>query len=704
MDDMNDTGGDLIQFKAWFRADREHSAKWRKNAIEDFAFLAGEQWSEDEKRDLKAQMRPAITFNRTHTVINAIGGMEVTNRQEVKYFPREAGDAKANELLTEGSKWFRDQADADDEDSDAFLDTSVCGMGWTETTLDYDEDEEGAPTMSAVNPLEMYWDKNARKKNLSDAQRVWRVRDVPISMALEMFPDAHVSELDAKWAQIDRAGANEEESQEEADLYEGESEKMLRDDKCVTLVHLQYKKRVPVYVVADPMTGATTEMSAADHRKLKARFAELGMPLISTKKSKLQVQNVFIGAKVLQEGPALCKDHFSYQCVTGYLDRTTGLFYGLMKLMKDPQRWANKWMLQALHILNSNAKGGLMYEEGAIDDVRQFEKDWARPDKMVKVASGAIAANRVKEKPQAQMPASFFQMMQFAIEAVREVPGVSLELLGQREADQPASLEYQRRQAGTTILAPLFDNLKRYRRDHGKLMLYIIQKYLADGRLVRIVGEEGAQYVPLSLKADLKYDIIVDDQPNSPDQKMMVWQTLVPLFKLIPPQIQLALLEYSPLPTSVVEKIKQAAAKMAEEQAGQPNPEMLKLEAEAKKAEAGLEQARMETEAAGQKMQFEAQIAQAKVLLERAKADTELRRMQLEQQKVDIEERRLDLEEGSVAAEIDVKYREVAIKQAEAQSNAMNAVLDRLTAMQEAQNKPKSITTPDGRTYKVQVN
>src|SRR5215207_10583165 len=99
MSDEPDT--QLRQFKAWFKADREHSAKWRKDAMEDFEFLAGEQWTETEKAALKEQLRPIITFNRTHPIINSISGMEIVNRQEVKYFPREAGDAKANELLTE---------------------------------------------------------------------------------------------------------------------------------------------------------------------------------------------------------------------------------------------------------------------------------------------------------------------------------------------------------------------------------------------------------------------------------------------------------------------------------------------------------------------------------------------------------------------------------------------------------------------------
>lgn len=601
MDSLTDTD-ELATFKAWFRADREFSATWRKAATEDFAFLAGEQWSADEKRELKEQLRPAIVFNRTHTVINAVSGLEVSNRQEVKFFPRELGDAKANELLTQGAMWFRDEADADDEDSDAFLDASVCGMGWTETTLDFEETDEGSPKKNAVNPLEMYWDKNARKKNLLDASRVWRVREIPIARAMEMFPDKSPTELDAKWAQPDRA--DEGESQEEADLYEGDSENLARNDKCVTIVHLQYKKRVPVHVVADPMTGATSEMSDGDHRKLKKRMADLGMPLISTKKMRMEVQNVFIGGTILQQTKALCPTHFSFACVTAYQDRTSGLFYGLMKLMKDPQRWANKWMLQALHILNSAAKGGLMVEKDATDDIRRLERDWARPDRIAEFNSGALVNGKVKEKPQVQMPASFFQMMQFAIEAVREVPGVSLELLGQRENDQPASLEYQRRQAGQTILAPLFDNLKRYRREDGKLMLYIIQKYLADGRLVRIVGKEGAQYVPLALQSDAKYDIIIDDQPNTPDHKLMIWKMAVPLFPMLPDEVKLALLDYSPLPQSVIEKIREAASSI--QPSPMPEAELKKTLAEAAKTEADARQ----TDAETQKTIAETQIAQ----------------------------------------------------------------------------------------------
>lgn len=572
-----DKAARLRRFKAWFRADKEHCKDWRRDAKEDFEFLAGDQWTEHDKQKLKEEMRPVITFNRTNPIIQSVSGMEIANRKEVKYFPREPGDARPNEILTEGAKWFRDVSDADDEDSDAFLDTMVCGLGATETTLDYEEEQDGDPMVSAINALEILWDKSARKKNFADARRIWRVRKIPMDRAKELFPDADVKELDARWAHLD-AEPDDRESQEESDRYEGDSDDREVDESDVTIVHLEYKKRVKVKTVVDHMTGQKVEVESGKAGTLMERGAMLGrMFTVVGEREVTKVRKVFIGSALLEEEDALCETHFSINLITGYIDRVTGLPYGLMKLMKDPQRWANKWMSQALHILNSNAKGGLIVEQGATDDIRELEKNWAKPNKITIVPSGTISGQRLMEKQQAPMPAGFFNMMEFAISSVRDVTGISVEMLGMREADQAASLEYQRRQAGMVILAPLFDNLKRYRREHGKLMLYIIQHYLNDGRLIRVVGEEGAKYVPLAIQADAKYDIIVDDQINSPDQKLMVWQSLLPILPTLPPQIQLALVDYAPLPSSVIEKIKEAAKTLGPSQE-QQKAAMLQLQ------------------------------------------------------------------------------------------------------------------------------
>jgi hypothetical protein len=91
---------------------------------------------------------------------------------------------KVNELLTSAPKWFRQQCDAKDEESDAFRDTVVCGMGWTETSMSYDDNPNGDPQIDRTDPLEMVWDCGAKKRNLVDKRRVTHIRrDVPIDEA-----------------------------------------------------------------------------------------------------------------------------------------------------------------------------------------------------------------------------------------------------------------------------------------------------------------------------------------------------------------------------------------------------------------------------------------------------------------------------------------------------------------------------------------
>src|SRR5690242_18226984 len=117
--------------------------KWRDNAREDYDFVAGNQWNQDDIDKLTLEMRPVITFNRIGPIVNAVSGQEINNRQEVKYFPRQIGKSGVNEVLTAAAEWVRDECDAGDEESEAFLDAAISGIGWTETRLDYDEDLDG---------------------------------------------------------------------------------------------------------------------------------------------------------------------------------------------------------------------------------------------------------------------------------------------------------------------------------------------------------------------------------------------------------------------------------------------------------------------------------------------------------------------------------------------------------------------------------
>jgi hypothetical protein len=580
--------GDLFdRMKKWFHEDRDHCESWHRAAREEFDFVAGHQWKTDDKIELERQGRTPLVMNRAATIIDSVVGSEVANRQEVRFLPRTDDDAPQNELLTEAGRWFRDECDADHEESGAFSDMVQVGMGWTETRIDYESNPDGDPKVENTSPLEMFWDNASRKANLTDARRFWRVRcEVPLDEALGMFPDAEPEAIHAAWAK--EAGEDEGElSLDERPRYRDTDHDGGDHDgppSMVTIVQVQWFEREPFYrgVLTDPASGQskTVELSPEEHATAEDAAKANGAKYRGFKQYRKVWYQAFLGADWLQKPEPMMDPQgrpapgASFHCVTGKLDKTRGHFYGLVRAMRDPQQYANKWLSQAMHILNASAKGGWFAEYGAFEDPAQAQRDIARPDAITFVKNGALSGEKIKEKPQAQFPAAFMQMTEFAVSAIRDTTGVNAEVLGMREADQAASLEAQRTKAATTILQPLFDSLRRYRKLQGRYMLYLITGFLSDGRLVRIAGDDAAQYVPLIRQEDtIAYDVIVDEAPTSANNKEMIWAMLMqflPAIKdSIPPQVMLTLLQYSPLPASAVAKITQAAKEAAQDPAAQ---------------------------------------------------------------------------------------------------------------------------------------
>lgn len=638
--------GDAVPqtFKVWFLNDRDHTEKWREEAKEDYDFVAGRQWTDDEIEKLKAKARPVITFNRIQPVIDSVQGHEIGNRREVRFIPREMGDVKANELLTSAAWWFRDLSHAEDHESDSFLDTIVCGMGWTETRIDFEENAAGLPVVQRVDPLEMYWDFDAKDRNLADARRVWRVRRVPLSEAMAMFPDRSRYELDASWTTVRDIGDLKRQSEGNTGAEDDKS-----GDGMVTVVHIQWIERESYYIAYDPVSGQEAEFTVAEYETANKRMKQLiGTEMQGVKRRRKVRKQAFIGEVVLSVGPAPCDKLFSFQCITGKRDRNKGTWYGLVRGMKDPQKWANKWLSQMLHIMNANSKGGLLAERGAFENQVEAEETWADPSAITFVENGAIRDSRIKEKAPPQFPAGFQQLTEFAVSSIRDVTGVSVEMLGMREANQAASLEYQRRQAGLTILQPWFDSLRHYRELQGRVMLDYIQNDLSDGRLIRVVGKDKEQYLPLVKQADVDYDIIVDDAPTSPNQKEAAWQMMTQLLPMLgkaaPPQIILKALEYSPLPSKVVEEMQEIA-----KQAEQSNAQAQQMQA------------------AGAAMQMQADIRDRN-----AKAEASVAKAQVEQAKVPLEMRKTQIAE----AELENDFREMQIEASHAQTNRMKAFAD----------------------------
>lgn len=538
------------------RKSRDHLLDWRMDAEENYDFFSGKQWSHDDAQKLLQQNRPSIVFNRIARTINAVAGLELQNRQEVRYTPRTKDDAYACEVLSAAAKWERDNTDAEDEESEAFQDTLICGMGWTETRLDYEIDPDGVTRIDRIDPLQMYHDPSATKRNNVDDR--WRARDKKYSKDefKELWPDFDPVE-GSTWPDFD----NRDHDATDAYKYENNNADTVNKKNTISVIQYQWWEREDFYRVAfnDPNTQQPKMVSVDISRfnEMKGEIEKNGLKYVKQKR-RVYKQAFINGPNVLDQGPAPC-DGFSFNCITGLRDRNSNTWFGIVSLMKDPQRWANKWLSQILHIINSNAKGGILAETGAFKNPRDIADEWAKPDPIIELNPGGLAKIQQREAP--RYPEGLDRLLQYAMQNISDIPGVNLEMLGVANRDQAGYLEQQRKEAGVTILASFFDALRRYRKEQGRLLAHFVIDYLSDGRLVKIVGSDQAQYVPLLKENfDIDYDVIIDDAPTSPNMKEKVFRIISSLLPIllqanipIPPDI----LDYAPLPEGLTEKWKE---------------------------------------------------------------------------------------------------------------------------------------------------
>ncbi len=653
----------LRKLTRWERHARNHWSKWREEARLCYDFVAGHQWSTDDKRALLDQMRQPVTFNRVGPMVDAVIGAEILNRQETRYSPREIGDVQVNELITAADQWARDLADTEDEESDAFADAVICGMGWTETRMDYTEDPEGRLVDERIDPLEMWVDPNVRRHCCADARFIIRARwrekdDLPERwlrkiQAVGEQSGSHLDDPQKGWTgprdDYDRDDEPAEKPRDDA------------DKRRVWIRHIQWWDLEPAWRIADPTTGQAATLTRKELQQLARMYLEHGMrPPQAVKIEQKRFKQAFLCGNEILEVEDIEANEFTFKAITGKRDRNSNTFYGVVRSMIDPQMWGNKFFVQIMHIINTSAKGGLFYEADALVNPRKALEDWAKPDAAIEVKRGGLTGPggpAVQERTPKTYPQGLDRLMEFTLNNLPQVSGINMELLGLVERDQPGVLEAQRKKAGYAILARFFDSLRRYRKMKGRTRLFFIQNYISDGRLIRIKGEDSTmQYVPLVKQpGTAQYDVIVDEAPMSPNQKEMVWQMMMGLMPMlsklnVPPEVWGLMLEYSPLPSIVSEKINAALQQQAQ-QPPPPDPRVMQIEAK--------------MQADQQKAQLDAQAKQQDMQQDREKHELE----------IEAKIRELELQAEEAQLQLQTAREKAAIQQQTAEHRAMMQML-----------------------------
>lgn len=563
--------------------------QWRDEAREAYDFEAGRQWPDDDLKILQDQKRPPVVFNEYLRFLDAVVGFEINNKQEHKFLPAGVEDKGAIDAVNETIRQRTDELSANCS-TQAFRDAVNCGMGWTSTVMSYQDDFEGIMRDDRMDPLCMGWDMAATKPDLGDGKYRFCYKRYSDDEIVDRWGKEALSKIkeSATDTTMMEKGVTEGYTFERTYHFDDKYKAKDLKKKPWPVVWFQWSTVDTKYMVQLPGDQPQQkEISEDEFKKLKKQIEPFGIELPSAKIRKTVYRQIYVcGETALEKETEI--PYWTMLPITGKYDANRGYWFGMARVARDPQMWANKYFSTIMHNISTSGRG-LMMEEDAVGPkgVQDLENDWARADKIKIFAEGALSQGKVKVPDPAPLPHGVVDMMSFSFTAIQQTLGLSVEFMGLAGRTQAGVVEESRRSASVGVLAPFFDSRRSHVKRTGRLKLAFACKYFPDSVFVEVGGPEMARHLPAIRSSNfMKADVKVDEVAMAADQRAAVWSMIVQMLPLlqgyeIPPTVMIALMRYSPLPASLLDKIEELLS-------GPPDKvaEMMKeLEVKAKQAQ-----------------------------------------------------------------------------------------------------------------------
>lgn len=584
---------------------------WRANELRDnYNVRDGDQWLEDGIDRQNNDGMPIRTVNMVAPIINSISGFEIQNRSEVKYIPRLTKEEYVGftDMVESGVKYIEQESGNDFQASLAFADMLTCGVGVTDTTINYDNNPDGEVKVERIFPYFILWDVTARAKNITDANWIIRARIVDKDTIQDYIGDTKLSqeEIDANFG-----------AAMDARFLDYFNVVMIAKSLAI-IYEYQWREKKPFYRVENPLVGfvgfpgdpmtenvvalaktlqekysidpSSTKVFSVDSKDfkyIKEAFEALGFETNYTKQERYKYYRAIIaGNRVVSKSENFSDTGFSIKFMTGYFSEMRQCYFGVVRAAKEMQRLLNQAVSDYEGFLRTVPKGGVEIEADAVPNMQAFVQTYTKAREVTIYNPGGLAKTRQKTTPPA--PQGLFDMINYASNAMLEVSGITKDFLGITDSKlMTATLNRQLVRQGLTTLATFFDAKKFYTIAQGKLLIDCLRIMAenAEGRLMRVMNQGEVQYIPL-LKNGIaaEYDIIVEEVPQTPSEREDTFQKLMELSSMLlnkpnPVDITPMALQYSPLKGEQINKIMEL---MQPPPPPEPDPMVQKvLEAEA---------------------------------------------------------------------------------------------------------------------------
>lgn len=598
----------LDQFNEHYQITKSGLMAQYKHINECLAFYAGDymnykdnlQYGRGSSRKIKE-----VSFNRVKPYVNSIVGFMAQQRRKPDYQARipEKQDQRAlSDYLNGLSDYVRDNTNADQHETKADKAMVIGGIGVTDTGITLKSGlatrlPAGEIIVENVDPREVGYDPAAVQTNILDSRWVYRCKDYDVQEAIDLFD---VSEEDFELITEDDGTVYQ------FNPYGGIQDKIGfewadKQRRMVRVYFYQWYEIETFYRIENPLllmpspdlqVALFEALGTVENDEEMFSFNPSEQVLTITKDVRNDVRKIFkdfglkfnpvnhkrkvyytaiiSGDKVFTQYKSPSQQGFSLKFKTGDRDEVNNIWTGIVASMKEPQRYYNKALTELMLIIASNSRGGVMYEESAIDNVQEFEQKWARYNAAIKVNDGALSGGKIQPKATPSLNTGYEQILAISDQNFGSVSGIDESFFGAiAGGNETAMLQRQRIKQATTTLACYFDSILLYTKEQARMMLSYMRLLAdaSDGSVFMMYDDDGNNLFE-TLSPNFfaeEYDVVIGEAPETPMQKEYYTQTLISLGQgmqaigdMTYKQIYAMAIKYMPMPDRDKNKIVEA--------------------------------------------------------------------------------------------------------------------------------------------------
>lgn len=565
-------------------------------ADQDLRFFLGDQWSQEEKRDLYQEGRSTFVFNKIRRTVNMVTGYQRKNRLSSVVVPVENSDQETSDQLSQLLLYVMNASEGYQTISECFGGALKTGWNLLSLWVDYRDDPVNGDIKFSREPYNGFiTDPYLTKLDLSDCSYVLGRKYLSADHVASLLP-GHEKDVYA----LHKAGWSRDNKFTWLPYQrQPNGEDLLAYDET----HEHKWKKVPYLV--DMETGEMTEFDVSDD-KISFILEQYPQLKVIDRPKKYIDKHIIVNEEYIKtEINPYGLDEYPFVPFTAIFepesDEWSLKVQSLVRCLIDPQRETNRRRSQMVDIVDSQINSGWIATEDSVVNPRSLFQSsqgrviWKKADS---------PPGSIEKIPPAQIPPSMFQLQELFDRDLVDIAGINDAAFGQADNANESGVMMQLRQSAAIVnLQELFDNLRSSQKSLSKKVLKLIQQW-SPSKIQRIINQEPT---PQLFEAEtVKYDVTVQEGLLTDTQRQMYFRQLLDLKQVGAPVTGEMLAQAAPIQgkTTYIKQISEM-----EQQQAQQAQQQQQLQEQLLKSQSDLAQAKAISDIALSKERFTRAVA-----------------------------------------------------------------------------------------------